>query len=59
MERKDESLRAKATLIVEECIAVKLRLLTPGGDENLQPGAAPVRPDRQPNEYSCGGVLLR
>ena len=28
MERKDESLRAKATLIVEECIAVKLRLLT-------------------------------
>src|SRR5262245_66122939 len=28
MERKDESLRAKATLIVEECSAVKLRLLT-------------------------------
>jgi DNA-binding MarR family transcriptional regulator len=28
MERKDESLQAKATLIVEECIAVKLRLLT-------------------------------
>jgi DNA-binding MarR family transcriptional regulator len=28
MERRDESLQAKATLIVEECIAVKLRLLT-------------------------------
>src|SRR6266511_1755305 len=28
MERKDESLQAKTTLIVEECIAVKLRLLT-------------------------------
>jgi DNA-binding MarR family transcriptional regulator len=28
MERKDESLQAKAALIVEECIAVKLRLLT-------------------------------
>src|SRR5262245_8516365 len=28
MERKDESLQAKATQIVEECIAVKLRLLT-------------------------------
>jgi len=27
MERKDESLRAKATVIVEECIAVRLRLL--------------------------------
>jgi DNA-binding MarR family transcriptional regulator len=28
MERKDESLQAKATLIVEECVAVRLRLLT-------------------------------
>jgi DNA-binding MarR family transcriptional regulator len=28
MERRDESLQAKATLIVEECIAVKLRVLT-------------------------------
>lgn len=28
MERKDESLQAKAALIAEECIAVKLRLLT-------------------------------
>ena len=28
MGRKDESLEAKTTLIVEECIAVKLRLLT-------------------------------
>jgi DNA-binding MarR family transcriptional regulator len=28
MERKDESLQAKAALIVEECIAVKLRLLS-------------------------------
>src|SRR5262249_14901159 len=28
MERKDESLQAKAALIVEECIAVKLRMLT-------------------------------
>jgi DNA-binding MarR family transcriptional regulator len=28
MERKDESLQAKTALIVEECIAVKLRLLT-------------------------------
>src|SRR5262245_61736263 len=28
MERRNEALRAKATLIVEECIAVRLRLLT-------------------------------
>jgi DNA-binding MarR family transcriptional regulator len=28
MERKDESLKAKAALIAEECIAVKLRMLT-------------------------------
>lgn len=28
MERKDESLQAKATVIVEECVAVRLRLLT-------------------------------
>jgi DNA-binding MarR family transcriptional regulator len=28
MERRDESLQAKAAVIVEECIAVKLRLLT-------------------------------
>ena len=28
MERKDESLQAKAALIVEECVAVKLRMLT-------------------------------
>jgi len=28
MKRKDETLQDKATLIVEECIAVKLRLLT-------------------------------
>ena len=28
MERRDETLQAKATLIAEECIAVKLRLLT-------------------------------
>jgi DNA-binding MarR family transcriptional regulator len=28
MERRDESLHAKVALIVEECIAVKLRLLT-------------------------------
>src|SRR5262249_10898188 len=28
MERLDETLQAKATLIAEECIAVKLRLLT-------------------------------
>jgi DNA-binding MarR family transcriptional regulator len=28
MERKDESLQAKAALIVEECIAVRLRLIT-------------------------------
>jgi DNA-binding MarR family transcriptional regulator len=28
VERKDESLQAKATVIVEECVAVRLRLLT-------------------------------
>jgi DNA-binding MarR family transcriptional regulator len=28
VERKDESLQAKATAIVEECVAVRLRLLT-------------------------------
>ena len=28
MERQDESLQAKAALIAEECIAVRLRLLT-------------------------------